>query len=65
MRKIIRYSSLSWEAEEWEKKITWGDPDAPVYRGSKINEKCEEYPTAVEDYHVMFAHLFLINHLRK
>jgi hypothetical protein len=55
MRKIIRYSSLSWDPQEWDKKLTWGDLDLSVYRGSKINEKLDEYPNAIEDHHVMFA----------
>ena len=55
MRKIIRYSSLSWDQEEWDKKITWGDPDFSSYRGSKINERGEEFERAIPDPHVMFA----------
>ena len=33
MRKILRYSSLEWDEKQWEKQITWGDPDFPTWRG--------------------------------
>jgi len=54
MRKIICYNQISYKAEEWEKKITWGDPDLHVYRGSKDNGRGGEYPKAIEDNHIMF-----------
>lgn len=54
MRKILRYSSISWDEKQWDKKITWGDPDLTIYRGSKIDEQGREY-RAIEDNHVMFA----------
>ena len=53
-RKLIRFGSLSWNHEEWDKKITWGDPDLIKYRGSKIDEQGRTYD-AIQDYHVMFA----------
>ncbi len=54
-RKLIRYGSLSWNHEEWDKKITWGDPDLVRYRGAKVDEEGRKYPNAIEDHHVMFA----------
>ena len=54
MRKIIRYNQISYNAEEWEKKITWGDPDLSIYRGSKDNGMGGKYPEAIEDDHIMF-----------
>ncbi|TLX94754.1 MAG: hypothetical protein E6K91_05675 [Thaumarchaeota archaeon] len=55
MRKIIRYSSLSYEPEEWTKKITWGDPDLPWYRGSLINEEGMRFTNVIPDNHIMYA----------
>ncbi len=55
MRKILRYSSLEWDEKQWEKQITWNDPDFPRYRGSKITETLEELPNTIQDNHVMFA----------
>jgi len=54
MRKIIRYNQISYNAEEWEKNITWGDPDLHVYRGSKDNGKGGKHREAIEDNHIMF-----------
>jgi len=54
MRKILRYSSLNLDAEQWEKKITWNDLDLPIYRGEKVDEQGREY-RAIPDNHVMFA----------
>ena len=55
MRKIIRYSSLEWDETEWEKKITWEDPDFPNWRGAKKDQKGDDYPRAIADDHIMFA----------
>ena len=55
MRKILRYSSLEWDEKQWEKQITWGDPDFPTWRGQKKDHQDREYPRAIEDNHVMFA----------
>jgi len=55
MRKILRYSSLEWDEKQWEKQITWEDPDFPTWRGQKKDQQDREYPRAIEDSHVMFA----------
>lgn len=55
VRRIIRYSSLSWDEKEWKKQITWVDPDFARYRGSKISEDFVSLPDAIPDEHVMFA----------
>jgi len=55
MRKILRYSSLQWDEKQWEKQITWNDPDLSIYRGQKIDEQDREYTRVREDPHVMFA----------
>ena len=55
MRKILRYSSLEWDERQWEKQITWNDPDLSIYRGQKKDHQDREYPRAIEDNHVMFA----------
>jgi len=54
MRKILVYSSLEWNAEHWDKKITWDDLDLPIYRGEKVDETGREY-RSIEDKHTMFA----------
>jgi len=52
------YASLSWKAEQWEKKLQWRDPDLPAgsfnWRGSKLDEYHQKYD-AIEDLHVMYA----------
>ena len=55
MRKILRYSSLQWDENQWEKQITWNDPDLSIYRGQKKDHQDREYVRAIEDPHVMFA----------
>src|ERR1700756_450520 len=59
MRKIIMYASLSWDASQWEKQLTWGDPDLtykPINtRGSKIDQDGRKYDNVIEDLHIMYA----------
>lgn len=55
MRKIIRYSSLSYEPIEWTKKLTWGDPDLPIYRGANPNEEGVSFKNVIPDRHIMYA----------
>jgi len=54
MRKIIMYASISWKAQYWKKKVTWGDPDLVRYRGSPKDEQGRTYEV-IEDKHTMFA----------
>ena len=55
MRKILRYSSLEWDEKQWEKQITWEDPDFSVWRGQKKDQQDREYSRVIQDIHVMFA----------
>jgi hypothetical protein len=55
MRKIIRYSSLSYEPEEWTKKVRWGDPDLYRYRGSRIDETGTIDDKVIPEPNIMYA----------
>lgn len=55
MRKIIRYSSLSYEPEEWTKQVRWGDPDLHRYRGSRIDENGIIDEKVIPEPHIMYA----------
>ena len=55
MRKIIRYNQISYNAEEWKKEITWGDPDLHVWRGSQDNGEGGIIENAIPDNHIMFS----------
>jgi len=55
MRKIIRYSSISYEPEEWTKQVRWGDPDLYRYRGSRIDEQGMINDSTIPEPHIMYA----------
>jgi len=55
MRKIIRYSSISYEPEEWTKQVRWGDPDLGRYRGARIDEQGIVYDNVIPEPHIMYA----------
>lgn len=55
MRKIIRYSSISYEPEEWTKKIRWSDPDFHRYRGARIDEQGVIDYNVIPEPHIMYA----------
>ncbi len=55
MRKIIRYSSISYEPEEWTKQVRWGDPDLHRYRGARIDEQGMINDSTIPEPHIMYA----------